>query len=164
MEPIKLVQLTRRPEQVFTRIQVEEPIVSPKTKILCEFSIEFGECRIHKGERSCSIKGFMPYEITDVEHDSALSVLIGLIGIEYKFTLGHTTFLDAYITTDPGKVRFYSKDFDPREIPDIATCTGCEEKHLVVPEDYYVPPKYEYAKALIGKRVNITYGPKEIDD
>ena len=102
---------------------------------------------------------------TDFEHDSAWAFKLPLIGLEFKHAYDQGCHFTAFVHPD-GFDDFHVPPigYDPRKLPEAHQCKekGCrrnDEKHIIVPEGYYVPAKdAELYKKVRGKRVDIVVG------
>lgn len=155
MEHTNLNKITRRSDLVFTHIHLNHPY---------EELLTFGACRIVNEGSNCFIGGYMSGSITDPEHDTCYAVRIELIGLKYMFSSDHTTWLEAWLTTDPDDIRFHPDTFDPFKVEDAQFCKSCSERdlstHLILPEDYCTPPAPYFAEKIAGRKVEIVYGTK----
>lgn len=125
--------------------------------------LTFGRAQIRKMETD----GFPNWRLaaylknaTDFEHDSAFAFRLMLVALEFKFVENHCTVLQALVHPS------YSDEFhvprpgyNPLELPESTECPDCEEKHIIVPEGFYVPPfDAELFEAVAGKSVTIYIG------
>jgi hypothetical protein len=170
LQTVNLDAISRSSDKVFTHIRFEdydlrealtEERKSPSGGTVKQGLnwLEFGECRINNEGRQCSIGGRMRSGITDWEHDTPYVVSIGLLGLKYIFTESHVSHFEAHITPDPNEIKIYSPDFVPEECETAAQCEAehCDP-HLTIKA--YVPPVYELAHVVAGKRVAIAMGPR----
>lgn len=168
IKPVNLDAISRRSDILFTHIRFEDfdlqevlTDTTQKPHRLLNW-LEFGECRILNESRFCRIESPIRDGITDFEHDTCKVVCIGLVGLQYKFTSNHVSHFDACLTPNPEDIQLHSPDFVPEE----AGGESCEydhcadTPHLILPEGLYVPPMYEFARVVAGKRVTITMGPR----
>lgn len=169
IKPINLYAISRRSDILFTHIRFEDfdlqeilKDTTQKPHRLLNW-LEFGECRILNEGRTCRIESPIRDGITDFEHDTCKVVCIGLVGLQYKFTSNHVSYFDAFLTPDPEDIRLHSPDFVPEEAGgepcEYERCAK-DDPHLILPEGLYAPPRYEFARAVAGKQVTITMGPR----
>lgn len=169
LKPVDLMSLSRTSEKLFTYVQLEDCDLERYFEREEDGAkrrdawLRFGECRIANEGRTCFIGSRLRDGITDFEHDSAYAVHIGLIGLQYKFTDNHVSHFEAFLTTEPEDIRIYPADFDPAKVKGSSKCDykGCN-KHLMLPDGYFTPPMYEFARVVAGKRISITMGPRDV--
>lgn len=167
LKPVDLTNLSRTADKLFTYVQIEDSYLESFFDYEENGAkrrgtwLKFGECRIVNEGRTCFIGSRMRNGITDFEHSSAYVVHIGLIGLQYKFTDNHVSHFEAHLTTAPEDIRIYSPDFDPTKVKGVSTCREKHcDKHLMLPDGYFTPPMYEFARVVAGKRISITMGPR----
>ena len=165
LDPIDLSAISRYPNLVFTQVTFDG---DSRLNDMCQDAngkpapwLEFGECDIRNESSTSCISGRMRSGITDFEHDSCYVVRIDLVGLKYSFTDGQISWFEAVITPEIEDIRIHDPSFVPEKVKGAYECDveSCE-KHLILPEGYYTPPIYKYAKAVAGKRIRILTGPK----
>lgn len=123
--------------------------------------IEMGVCEIRNEGNLCWISARLDYGVTDIEHDAPYALRLPLIGLQFSSVYNHYTVLKAYI--DPNNSdEFHVPEpgYNPAAHKDIYECTSCEKPHIMVPEEYYVPPvNKELYKKIRGCEVDIRIGP-----
>lgn len=167
LKTVDLTSLSRRGDKLLTYIQLEDPDLEryfdrEENGVKRRDSwLKFGACRITNEGRNCFIGSRMRDGITDFEHDSAYAVHISLIGLQYKFTDNHTSHFEAFLTTTPEDIRIYPADFEPEKVKGSWKCKQSHcDKHLMLPDGFFTPPMYEFARVVAGKRISITMGPR----
>lgn len=173
LKTVNLDVISRRSDILFTHIHFEDHDLAQALTTKKEGAgsvtyrsnwLEFGECQLHsdsgQGSRSCYLRAPIRDGITDFEHDTALIIHLGLIGLQYEFTHSHVSHFKAHITTNPKDIQIYSPDFEPEKVEGAWMCEECDDHHWMLPDGYYVPPMYELAHVVAGKRINITMGPR----
>ncbi len=120
-----------------------------------------GAASIQNEERACNINARM--NATDFEHDSIYAFRISLIGLKYLFTSDHGSAFEAYVNPDTDDFRIPPVGYNPEKAEGAFSCEDkeCEDKHIIVPEGFYVPPlNPELFKKAAGKKLDIYIGPK----
>ena len=162
LKPIDLRLISSDSNRVFTQIQFEDDelreIIYASDQDGRRPWLTFGECSIYNESRMCYLGARILDGIKDYEHDTPYVVRIHLIGLSYRFTSGHISHFEANLTTDPKDILIHEPDFDPLKVLGLGECDQCEDKHLVLPEGYFVPPVYKLARLVAGRRVSIMMG------
>lgn len=157
--------ITRASDQVRTLVILEDRYRENTMKWL-----EFGECRLRRSDSSefveYALHAFLPRGVTDFEHDSACAVSLPLIGLEFRGIEYHQATFTAFISLDAGEpfAGFHvpRPGYNPMEHEDAEMCDSkhCNEPHIIVPEDFYVPSfDSELYAAVRGRGVRIYIGP-----
>ncbi len=101
---------------------------------------------------------------TDFEHDSAYAIRIGLVAVEFDDVYyGQSTFT-GIINTRPDNFHVPTPGYDPRKLAETVPCDEkrCTEvggPHVIVPEDFYVPPtNQKLFERVAGHYVEIMFG------
>lgn len=69
--------------------------------------------------------------------------------------------IEAFLTTTPEDIRIYPPDFEPEKVKGSWKCKERHcDKHLMLPDGFFTPPMYEFARVVAGKRISITMGPR----
>ncbi len=125
----------------------------------------FGQAqiRIHHRPSSIWLTAYLKDGATDFEHDSAYALRLPLIGLEFEGVRYHTTMLKAWIDPneedEDGDFHVPRPGYNPMELDEAEVCKECEEQHIIVPEDFYVPPfNKELFDLVRGKEVDIRIG------
>lgn len=97
---------------------------------------------------------------TDPHHDSAYALRLPLVALEFSFIHAHCALFHAMVSPlDPEEFRVPLPGYNPRKGPDVITCQRCENRHLIVPEGFYVPSfNQKLYDLVVGKKVSITIG------
>lgn len=168
LKTLDLTGLSRHSNILFTHIRFEEYDLQEALTTTGEDGVkrganwlEFGECNITNEGRNCFIGGRIRDGITDFEHDSCYVVRLELVGLQYKFTNHHVTYLEAHLSPDPDGIRIHAPDFEPEKVEGSWRCKEKHcDKHLMLPDGYFSPPIYPLARVVAGKRVSIMLGPR----
>jgi len=155
LKALNLSSISRGSDVLRTSIRFEDYDIRG---ILSGPWLEFGECWIQNGGSICQVSSPIRDDITDFAHDTAWVVRIDLVGFQYIYTRRHVTYFRAYLTPDPKDILIHSPDFIPEKVEGAIRCSNCQDNHLILPEDYYVPPVYELAHVVAGKQVSIVMG------
>lgn len=169
-QDLKLVDLralSRHSDILFTHIRFEDYELQERFTVVKDGVkhgtnwLEFGECQITNEGRNCFLGARIRDGITDFEHDSCYVARIELVGLQYKFTANHVTYLEANVTPRHEDILIYEPDFVPEKIKGSWKCKekGCD-KHLMLPDGYFCPPIYKNARVVAGRRVSISMGPR----
>jgi hypothetical protein len=135
--------------------------------------LKFGQANLRRHNDSShdgrySIEAYLKEGVTDFEHDSAYALRLPLVGVQLASlpVLYHNTILVGWVDSahDEGYEEFHvpRPGYNPMEHPKAVTCEDehCAEKHIIVPEGFYVPPfDLELFNFVRGKRVEIIIGP-----
>jgi len=112
---------------------------------------------------------------TDFEHDAAWLLKMELVGVTFdSIEYGQTRF-EGFIRADSEECfKIGDADYNPLKHPEAKSCKGtakeyCRrgEKHVIVPEGFYVPPVNAPLFNIVrGRRVEVITGPiiKEDED
>jgi len=106
---------------------------------------------------------------TDFEHDSAYTLVLPLMGVEFKGVEYHTTEVTGIIPVDcltefGESFHVPLPGYNPLKHPKTEPCQHCErnhrEPHVIVPEDLYTPPvNRELYELVKGREVLIRFSP-----
>lgn len=125
-----------------------------------------GECSLRKNEgqeshESWRLQAYYDRGATDAEHDSALALVLPLIGVTFGSVFNHRVQVYAYV--QPAVSGLFRPDFhvplpgfDPFN-GDVYLCKTCDEAHPIVD---YIPVKYnaELYSYVAGRPVRIYIG------
>lgn len=156
IKPLDLSKISDDGDTMITTIQLEDYDLQGLLKR--GPWLTFGTASI-RTETTCDIGAHLSGGVQDFEHSSAYAVRINLVGLRFKFTSGHVSYFEAHLTPKYDDIRIHEPDFDPTKVKGAVMCKECEDKHLLLPDGYYIPPVYKYAKLVAGTRVSITIGP-----
>lgn len=134
-----------------------------------------GHAWIHAGEIeltgqawSQGSPGFWTLEIkrhgaTDFDHDTAIALRLGLVGVSFHMAHGGRLWLDGFVAgDDPGMFRVPEPGWNQLENAVKCMHENCRSKgmqHLVVEEGRYIPPPNpKLFERLRGLRVEIVTG------
>lgn len=131
--------------------------------------LEFGQAMLsstHTHLKTTTLSAYM-LDATDFEEDSAYALTLPIIGLAFEHLSYHTSIFHGWVAPDAGddgdgfsEFRVPRPGYNPMEHEDAKTCTRCEKHHIIVPEDFYVPPfDAELYEAVRGHRVEIRIGP-----
>jgi len=172
LKPLDLRALTRYSDEVFTHIAFDDCrlrdrlVQKTEDRITYLNWLDFGLCEIRNESNTCFLGARMRDGITDFEHDSCYALRIDLVGLKFKYVHAHATVLEAWISPDPDDILIHSPDFIPEDIEDAGPCPHCKgsEKHLMLPGGHFVPPRYDLARVVAGKRISIHLGKRWKED
>lgn len=164
-ELIDLTAITRKPHVARTIVSIYDDYRPHEWLV-------FGAAQFNHMEKMhmWSLNARMAAGITDFEHDSAYALKLPLIGLEFEGVLyDHYVRFNAFIAPDALDDFCVptSSAYNPTTLPGGGPCTTCKgkDKHLLVPDGYFVPPRDPALYELVrGKRVEIslvTMDPKE---
>ena len=158
---LDLKSISRSSKDVYTSIAFEGALQEMFTQDRVSHPwLTFGECSI-RNDNICYIESPIRDGITDFEHDTCLVLRIGLVGVQHTGTYGHTSYFTAYITPNPKEILIQSPDFIPEKVDQAEKCehcTGEDAGHLILPENHYTPPEYEFSRVVPGQKVAIRMG------
>ncbi len=155
---IDLSKITRDAGKIFTEVR------------LCDGAnlflwIKFSQCYLRKfnDERWCL--GAYLRSATDFEHDSAHALSLSLIGINFESIDYGLTRFSGWIKPDSSEhFRVPTPGYNPLKHPETEKCSedhcqSKENRHVIVPENFYVPPENtELFKLVRGRRVEVVTG------
>ena len=130
--------------------------------------LKLGACDIReeREQGAYRLTAYLPYGVTDFEHDSAYALRLGLVGLEFATMYNGSVHLLAYI--DPNcssEFRVPEPEYNPMKLEGAYECSDCEDRHIIVPEDYYTPPfNKELYKEMRGKKIRILMAPPRNKD
>jgi len=166
---LDLKHLSRQPDKAFTHVRFEDfelrEMFAEKDdeghKSLTNW-LELGVADL-RNDNASFLGARLGGGVTDWEHDSAYLVHIGLIGIKFTGCYNNCSHFEAYLTTEAKDIKVWTPDFNPAEADGVSECDSehCD-KHLMI--EKFVPPMYEFAHLVAGKKVAITMGPVWKDD
>lgn len=124
--------------------------------------IEAGAVSLHQ-ENYARLEGISNGGITDMSHDDIRLFRLPLVGVSYRFTSCHRTYIEAYIdSTNPDDFRIPSASYQP-EIAGDCLDERCRKPHKLA-RDFLPPHNPQLFNALRGKKVHINIAvlfPKE---
>lgn len=149
--------ITRSSDRLVTRVQLN--IDFNKSDWLL---FGMSDLRFHENLKQWSLQAYLDGGATDFEHDSAYAIRLPLVGLHFDSLFYHQPRFTAWVdATNPRDFNVPTAGYDPRKMEGAHRCKTCtgKESHVIVPEDFYVPP---FDPALFnmvkGQRVEITIG------
>jgi hypothetical protein len=168
VEPVDFRPITRNADKIVTRVMLGNPFSGGR-----KLWLTLGECKLFKPVERDSMRwrldAYLPYGVTDFEHDSAHAVILPLLAVTHGSSLfGHLWF-DAIIDpTDPEDFRVPDTSYNPMEHKDARQCDydSCRDTpHIVVPEGFYIPPSNpKLFRKVAARPVVITIGATSDDE
>jgi hypothetical protein len=101
--------------------------------------------------------------VTDDEHDTAIALRLGLVGVSFRMAYGGRLWLDGFVAgDDPGAFRVPEPSWNQLENAVKCTHRDCRikhDRHLVVEEGRWIPPpNARLFERLRGLRIEIITG------
>lgn len=161
IEETDLRSITRRSDLLETTVFIQDKKWKPTKKWLI-----FGEAQLKNEKDFCWLSAYMSNGTTDPEHDSAYALRLPLIGLKLDYITYHNTILTAWIDpTGHDEFKVPRPGYDPTKLDDAHACDAecCKgDPHIIVPEEYYVPPfDKELYEAVYGRKIKIYVGHSE---
>jgi hypothetical protein len=148
---------------VNTEIAIWNDYEKSKRLLLGEVMLMPRDGHHHKGIWSL---GAYLLNATDFEHDAAWLLKMELVGVELDSMTYGQTCIQGWIRADHSEAfRVPSAGYNPVKHKDATPCRekDCRrgEKHIIVPEGFYVPPENpELFNIVRGRRIEITMTSK----